>query len=43
LRGSRSGRRALAAAAAKRARVLVQTGDRTRITLRAIRAAARAK
>jgi acetyl esterase/lipase len=39
LRGSRSGRRALAAAARKRAKVLVQTGDRTRVTLRAIRAA----
>jgi acetyl esterase/lipase len=42
LRGSKSGRRALAAAAAKRVKVLVQTGDRTRVTLRAIRAAARA-
>jgi acetyl esterase/lipase len=39
LRGSTSGRRALAAAAKKRARMLVQAGDRTRITLRAIRAA----
>lgn len=38
LRGSRSGRRALAAAAARRARLLVQTGDRTRVTLRATRA-----
>jgi acetyl esterase/lipase len=38
LRGSRSGRRALAATAARRAKVLVQTGDRTRVTLRAIRA-----
>ncbi len=43
LRGTRSGRRALAAAAVRRATVLVQTGDRTRVTLRAIRAAARAK
>jgi acetyl esterase/lipase len=34
LRGSRSGRRALAAAARKRAKLVVQTGDRTRITLR---------
>gem|GEM_PF-1453104 len=41
LRGSKSGRRALAAAAAKRAKMLVQTGDRTRITLRALRAAAK--
>jgi hypothetical protein len=38
LRGSKSGKRALAAAAAKRAKVLVQTGDRTRVTLRATRA-----
>ncbi len=38
LRNTRSGRRALAAAAIRRARVLVQTGDRTRITLRAMRA-----
>ncbi|HUR86019.1 MAG TPA: hypothetical protein VMY78_11795 [Solirubrobacteraceae bacterium] len=37
LRGTRSGRRALAAAAKKRAKVLVQTGDRTRVTLRATR------
>jgi acetyl esterase/lipase len=37
LRGSRSGRRALAAAARKRAKLLVQTGDRTRITLRSTR------
>jgi acetyl esterase/lipase len=43
LRGSTSGRRALAAAAIKRAKVLVQMGDRTRVTLRAVRAAARAK
>jgi acetyl esterase/lipase len=43
LRGSTSGRRALAAAAVRRAKVLVQMGDRTRITLRATRAAARAK
>ena len=43
LRGSRSGRLALAAAARKRAKVLVQTGDRTRVTLRAIRAAAHAR
>ncbi len=43
LRGSRGGRRALAAAARKRAKVLVRTGDRTRVTLRAIRAASRAK
>jgi acetyl esterase/lipase len=35
LRNSRSGRRALAAAAKRRAKVLVQTGDRTRVTLRA--------
>jgi acetyl esterase/lipase len=38
LRGSKSGRRALAAAARRRAKVLVQMGDRTRITLRATRA-----
>jgi acetyl esterase/lipase len=38
LRGSRSGRRALAAAAARRAALLVQTGDRTLITLRSTRA-----
>ena len=37
LRGTRSGRRALAAAAKKRAKVLVETGDRTRVTLRATR------
>jgi acetyl esterase/lipase len=41
LRGSRSGRRALAAAARRRAKLLVQTGDRTRVTLRATRRAAR--
>jgi acetyl esterase/lipase len=34
LRSSRSGRRALAAAALRRAKLLVQTGDRTRVTLR---------
>ncbi|MEA2156068.1 MAG: hypothetical protein QOE11_2208 [Solirubrobacteraceae bacterium] len=38
LRGSRSGRRALAAAAVRRAKLLVQAGDRTRVTLRATRA-----
>jgi len=37
LRDSRSGRRALAAAALRRAKLLVQTGDRTRVTLRATR------
>ena len=37
LRGTRSGRRALAAAAKRRARVLVETSDRTRVTLRATR------
>jgi hypothetical protein len=37
LRGSASGRRALAAAAQRRAKVLIQMGDRTRITLRATR------
>jgi hypothetical protein len=35
LRGTTSGRRALAAAAKRRAKVLVQTGDRSRVTLRA--------
>jgi acetyl esterase/lipase len=43
LRGSRSGRRALAAAAQRRAKVFVQLSDRTRITLRAIGAAAHTK
>jgi acetyl esterase/lipase len=37
LRGTRSGRRALAAAAERRAKVLVQTSDRSRVTLRATR------
>ncbi len=37
LRATKSGRRALAAAAAKRARVSVRTGDRTRVVLRAAR------
>ena len=37
LRGTKSGRRALAAAAKKRAKVLGETGDRTRVTLRATR------
>jgi acetyl esterase/lipase len=37
LRGLASGRRALAAAATRRAKVIVQTGDRSRITLRATR------
>jgi hypothetical protein len=37
LRGTKSGRRALAAAAKRRAKVLVQTGDRSRVTLRATR------
>ncbi|MEA2690567.1 MAG: hypothetical protein QOD51_3174, partial [Candidatus Eremiobacteraeota bacterium] len=37
LRGSTSGRRALAAAAKSRAKVLVQLSDRTRITLSATR------
>jgi acetyl esterase/lipase len=41
LRGSRSGRRALAAAARRRAKLLVQTGDRTRVTLRSTRTTAR--
>jgi acetyl esterase/lipase len=35
LRGTTSGRRALAAAAKRRAMVIVQTGDRSRVTLRA--------
>jgi acetyl esterase/lipase len=37
LRGLASGRRALAAAAKRRAKVIVQTGDRSRVTLRATR------
>lgn len=37
LRATKSGRRALAAAAAKRARVSVRTGDRSRVVLRAAR------
>ena len=37
LRGTASGRRALAAAAKRRAKVIVQTGDRSRVTLRAAR------
>jgi acetyl esterase/lipase len=37
LRGTTSGRRALAAAAKRRAKVMVQTGDRSRVTLRATR------
>jgi len=35
LRGSRSGRRALAAAAKRRARISVLIGDRSRVVLRA--------
>lgn len=37
LRGTRSGRRALAAAARRRARLQVRTGDRSRVILRATR------
>ncbi|HWI07018.1 MAG TPA: hypothetical protein VNT54_05830 [Solirubrobacteraceae bacterium] len=37
LRGTTSGRRALAAAAKRRAKVSVKTGDRSRVTLRAAR------
>jgi acetyl esterase/lipase len=37
LRGTKSGRRALAAAARRQAKVMVQTGDRSRVTLRATR------
>ena len=37
LRATKSGRRALAAAAAKRAKVSVRTGDRTQVVLRAAR------
>lgn len=37
LRATKSGRRALAAAAKRRAKVMVQTGDRSRVTLRATR------
>lgn len=38
LRGTQSGRRALAAAAERRAKVSVQAGDRSRVILKAIRA-----
>jgi acetyl esterase/lipase len=38
MRGLASGRRALAAAAKRRAKVIVQTGDRSRVTLRSTRA-----
>jgi acetyl esterase/lipase len=37
LRSTKNGQRALAAAARRRARVIVQTGDRSRVTLRAAR------
>lgn len=37
LRAKASGRRALAAAAKRRAKIIVQTGDRSRVTLRAAR------
>jgi hypothetical protein len=37
LRGTTSGRRALAAAARQRAKVMVQIGDRSRVTLRTTR------